>query len=61
MIQDQHQKEKLSQNETVLNNVESIKKQVEKIFEGNVEVVNNYDWYKDVNILDFLKRYMEIY
>ena len=41
--------------ETVLNNVESIKKQVEKIFNGNVEVVNNYDWYKDVNILDFLR------
>ena len=41
--------------ETVLNNVESIKKQVEKIFDGNVEVVNNYDWYKDVNILDFLR------
>lgn len=41
--------------ETVLNNVESIKKQIEKIFDGNVEVVNNYDWYKDINILDFLR------
>ena len=41
--------------ETVLKNVESIKKQVEKIFDGNVEVVNNYDWYKDMNILDFLR------
>ena len=40
---------------TVLNNVESIKKQIEKIFDGNVEVVNNYNWYKDINILDFLR------
>ena len=41
--------------EVVLNNVESIKKQVENIFDGNVEVVNNYDWTKDINILDFLR------
>ena len=41
--------------ETVLNNVESIKEQVTKIFDGNVEVVNNYDWTKDINILDFLR------
>lgn len=41
--------------EVVLSNVESIKKQVEKIFNGNVEVVNNYDWTKDINILDFLR------
>ena len=36
-------------------NVESIKKQVEDIFDGKVEVVNNYDWTKDINILDFLR------
>ena len=41
--------------EVVLSNVESIKKQVEEIFDGNVEVVNNYDWTKDINILDFLR------
>ena len=41
--------------ETVFNNVESIKKQVTKIFDGNVEIVNNYDWTKDINILDFLR------
>ena len=41
--------------EVVLGNVESIKKQVEEIFNGNVEVVNNYDWTKDINILDFLR------
>ena len=41
--------------EVVLNNVESIKKQVTDIFDGNVEVVNNYEWTKDINILDFLR------
>ena len=41
--------------ETVFNNVESIKKQVTKIFDGNVEIVNNYNWTKDINILDFLR------
>ena len=41
--------------ETINNNVESIKKQVTNIFDGNVEVVNNYDWTKDINILDFLR------
>lgn len=41
--------------EVVLSNVESIKKQVTNIFNGNVEVVNNYDWTKDINVLDFLR------
>ena len=41
--------------EVVLSNVESIKKQVSNIFNGNVEVVNNYDWTKDINVLDFLR------
>ncbi len=41
--------------EVVLSNVESIKKQVTDIFDGNVEVVNNYEWTKDINILDFLR------
>ena len=41
--------------EVVLGNVESIKKQVEDIFDGKVEVVNNYDWTKDINVLDFLR------
>ena len=41
--------------EVVLGNVAAIKKQVEEIFNGNVEVVNNYDWTKDINILDFLR------
>ena len=41
--------------EVVFKNVESIRKQVTDIFEGRVEVVNNYDWIKDINILDFLR------
>ena len=41
--------------EDVLSNVESLKKQVTDIFDGNVTVVNNYDWTKDINILDFLR------
>jgi len=41
--------------EKVMNNLEGIKKQVTNIFNGNVEVVNNYDWTKDINILDFLR------
>ena len=41
--------------ETVFNNIEGIKKQVMRIFDGNVEVVNNYDWTKDVTLLDFLR------
>ena len=34
---------------------EALKKQVEEIFE--FEVVNNYDWIKDINVLDFLRDY----
>lgn len=41
--------------ETVERNFDGIKKQVMDIFNGNVEVVNNYDWTKDINILDFLR------
>ena len=41
--------------ETIEENALKLKKQVEEIFEGNVEVVNNYEWTKDVNILDFLR------
>ena len=41
--------------ETLAYNLEGIKKQVEKIFNGNVEIVNNYDWFKDYGYLDFLR------
>ena len=36
-------------------NFEAIKKQVEEIFGGNVEIVNNYDWMKEYSFLEFLR------
>lgn len=36
-------------------NFEKLKAQVEKIF--GFEVVNNNDWYKDINVIDFLRDY----
>ncbi len=42
--------------EKVEKNLNGIKKQVEEIFKGlDVEVVNNYDWTKDISILEFLR------
>lgn len=41
--------------EQVNKNIEGLKAQVEKIF--GFEVVNNYDWIKDISILDFLRDY----
>jgi len=41
--------------EEVFKNIEGLKAQVEKIF--GFEVVNNYDWIKDINVLDFLRDY----
>lgn len=40
----------------VLNkNLEGIKNQVNKMFDGKVEIVNNYDWFKGYEFLDFLR------
>ncbi|MEG1146464.1 MAG: tyrosine--tRNA ligase [Bacilli bacterium] len=36
-------------------NLEGIKKQIEKVFDGKAEVVNNYDWFKDFDFLNFLR------
>ena len=41
--------------EQVAKNFEAMKKQAEEIF--GFEVVNNYDWIKDINIIDFLRDY----
>jgi len=41
--------------EQVMNNFNCLKKQVEDIF--GFEVVNNYDWLKNINVLDFLRDY----
>ena len=39
--------------ETVNHNIECLKAQANKIF--GFEVVNNYDWSKDINFIDFLR------
>lgn len=41
--------------EKLNSNLESIKKQVVKIMDGNVEVVNNYDWFKGYEYIDVLR------
>lgn len=41
--------------EEVKHNFEGLKKQAESIF--GFEVVNNYDWTKDINVIDFLRDY----
>ena len=41
--------------EDVFKNIEGLRNQVERIF--GFEVVNNYDWIKDINVLDFLRDY----
>lgn len=41
--------------EAVQNNVNCIKRQVTDIFDGNVEVVNNYDWMKEMDLITFLR------
>ena len=45
----------MARKEEVNANFEKLKAQVEKIF--GFEVVNNNDWYKDINIIDFLRDY----
>ena len=40
---------------TVEKNLEGIRNQVSKIFDGKAEVVNNYDWTKEISFLDFLR------
>ena len=40
----------------VLNhNIECIRKQIDEIFEGSARLVNNYEWFKEYNYLDFLR------
>ena len=41
--------------ETLNKNLEGISKQVSDIFDGKAEVVNNYDWFKDYEFIDFLR------
>ena len=41
--------------EVLNNNLKGISTQVDKIFEGNATIVNNYDWFKGYEFLDFLR------
>ena len=41
--------------DTLNHNIECIRKQIDKVFEGKAKLVNNYDWFKDYNFLDFLR------
>lgn len=41
--------------EEIENNLKGLKAQAEKIF--GFEVVNNYDWTKNINVIDFLRDY----
>lgn len=41
--------------ETVEKNLEGIRNQVSAIFDGKAEVVNNYDWTKDITFLELLR------
>ena len=49
------QERKMITKEEVMHNVEGLTKQAKKIF--GFEVVNNYDWIKDINTIDFLRDY----
>lgn len=41
--------------EDLNHNIECIRSQIDKIFDGKAKLVNNYDWFKDYNFLDFLR------
>ncbi len=45
----------LKQKEEIFRNYESLRAQVESLF--GFEVVNNYDWVKDINVIDFFRNY----
>ena len=45
----------LQSKETILENAEKLTSQVRNIVGDKVKMVNNYDWTKDVNIMDFLR------
>lgn len=41
--------------EQLAKNLEGIQEQVSRIFDGQAEVVNNYDWFKGYELTDFLR------
>lgn len=46
----------LQSRETILHNVETVSAQIKKLFGGkDFTLVDNYDWFKDISYLDFLR------
>ena len=41
--------------ETVLKNIDGIRNQIDRILDGKAELVNNYDWLKDMDLITFLR------
>ncbi len=41
--------------ETLDKNLESLRNQVDYILDGKATIVNNYDWFKNISFLDFLR------
>ena len=41
--------------EEVEKNINGIRNQIDKIFDGKAELVNNYDWTKDMDLITFLR------
>lgn len=41
--------------EAVEKNLKGLEKQIKKLFNNDVEIVNNYDWTKDMGVLDFFR------
>ncbi len=41
--------------DTLNNNIVGIKKQIDKLFGGKAKLVDNYDWFKGYEFLDFLR------
>lgn len=41
--------------EDLNHNIECIRKQIDKVFDGKAKLVNNYDWFKNYTFLDFLR------
>lgn len=41
--------------DTLEYNIECIRKQIDKIFDGKAQLVNNYEWFKGYEFLDFLR------
>lgn len=52
------QERDLKTREDIERNKQAITKQYQKVFEGmDFEVVDNHDWFKDINYVDFLRDY----